>query len=95
MKHLIDPDKSKCVKCRACAEICPMGVIDLSEEGYPVPIEDAFKLCINCGYCVDICDFAALNHAVRKRNTTTAAAKKRLQRKREINKLLDKPFRRR
>ena len=72
-----------------------MGVIDLSEEGYPVPIEDAFKLCINCGYCVDICDFAALNHAVRKRNTTTAAAKKRLQRKREINKLLDKPFRRR
>lgn len=95
MKQLVQSDKTKCVRCRACAEICPMGVIDLDPMGYPIPVKnDSFKLCINCGYCVDICDFEALTHAVRRRNTTTTAAKKRLQRKREINKLLNKPFRR-
>lgn len=92
MKELFYLDKDSCIKCRWCAEICPMGVIDLSAEGYPVPVYNAYNLCINCGYCVDVCDFAAFKHVVRKRNTTTAAAKKRLQKKKEINKLLGKPF---
>ena len=51
--ELISPNKETCVKCRACMEICPMRVIEQDEEGYPKPIHDAFKICINCGYCVD------------------------------------------
>ncbi len=94
MKELFYPDKEKCIRCRWCAEICPMGVIDLTKDGYPIPVEEAFNLCINCGYCVDVCESAAFYHAVRKRNTTSKAAKKRLQRKREVNKLLGKPYKR-
>ena len=90
MAELITSDQNKCMRCGECIEICPMGIIGRSRQGYPVPISDAYKLCINCGYCVDVCDFEALKHRVRKRNTMTTAAKRRLQKKREMNKLLGK-----
>lgn len=83
---LISPDKDKCVQCRACSDICPMEVIFIDEQGYPSPKANAFKLCINCGYCVDVCAFDALTHAVRKRNSTAAAALKRLKRKKALQK---------
>ena len=83
---LISPDKEKCTKCGACAEVCPMGVIDISKDGFPEPKSCAFRICINCGYCVDICLFDALSHRVRKRSADSGAAMKRyevLQKKRK------------
>ena len=76
---LISADKAKCIKCRACAEVCPMGVINISAEGFPEPERDAFHLCINCGYCVDICVAGALSHRVRKRASDPAEALKRYE----------------
>ncbi|GAB1476472.1 hypothetical protein MASR2M70_13060 [Bacillota bacterium] len=54
-----------------------MGVIKMSEEGFPEPTTDAYRLCINCGYCVDVCAYDALYHRVRKRSSNSAAALKR------------------
>lgn len=77
---LISIDTTKCVKCKACAEVCPMGIIEISSNGFPEPKSSAYRLCINCGYCVDVCAFDALNHKVRKRSAgSTAAALKRYQ----------------
>lgn len=81
--ELIRPDKDACVKCGACAEICPMRVIQIDGEGYPRPIHDAFKICINCGYCVDVCVPGALHHQVRRRSMNPDAALRRLKRIRE------------
>lgn len=51
-----------------------MSVIKMSDEGYPEPKDFAYRLCINCGYCVDVCEFGALNHRVRKRSSESDAA---------------------
>lgn len=74
-----------------CVEICPMGVIEMPDEGLPEPTRCAYQLCINCGYCVDVCALGALRHRVRKRSSDSAAAIKRyeaLQKKRKVNKLV-------
>lgn len=66
--QLIFADIEKCVKCNNCSEICPMRVIGIGEDGYPMAMRDAYKICINCGYCVDVCAVGALKHRVRKRS---------------------------
>lgn len=79
MDKLIVADKGKCTRCKACHIVCPMKVINLDEDGFPVPDEKAYKLCINCGYCVDVCAFGALWHRVRKHGRTSRAALRRLE----------------
>lgn len=56
-----------------------MGVIALSADGFPEPKSSAYRLCINCGYCVDICVYGALSHRVRKRSSDSGAAIKRYE----------------
>lgn len=84
--ELISPDKEKCIKCKACVEICPMRVIIIGGDGYPHAVENAFKTCINCGYCVDVCAFGALTHRVRRRSQNSDAALRRLKRVQENRK---------
>ncbi len=76
---LITADREKCARCGACAEVCPMGVIQIDEEGFPEPGGNAYRLCINCGYCVDVCRHGALRHRVRKSSGDFAAAQKRYE----------------
>jgi len=56
-----------------------MGVIQIYANGFPEPKSCAYQLCINCGYCVDVCVFGALNHRVRKRSSDSGAAMKRYE----------------
>lgn len=56
-----------------------MGVIGISSDGFPEPKSWAYRLCINCGYCVDICVYDALTHRVRKRSSDSGAAIKRYE----------------
>ncbi len=56
-----------------------MGVIGISADGFPEPKSYAYRLCINCGYCVDICVYNALTHRVRKRSSDSGAAMKRYE----------------
>jgi ferredoxin len=56
-----------------------MGVIGISASGFPEPKSCAYRLCINCGYCVDICVFDAFSHRIRKRSSDSGAAMKRYE----------------
>lgn len=56
-----------------------MGVIEISADGFPAPKSCAYRLCINCGYCVDVCVYGALSHRVRKRSADSSAAIKRYE----------------
>lgn len=56
-----------------------MGVIQITPDGFPEPKTSAYRLCINCGYCVDICVVGALHHRVRKRALDSSAALRRYE----------------
>lgn len=55
---LIQVDQEKCVNCGLCADVCPMSVINMGNQG-PEATE---KLCIACGHCVAVCPHGALDN---------------------------------
>lgn len=62
-KRVVEPDL--CTRCGICAGVCPVGVIHLGKDNYPVLNGD----CIDCGFCVKSCpgaevDFSLLSHQV-------------------------------
>lgn len=63
-----------------------MKVIAIDDDGYPAPKRFAFRLCINCGYCVDVCVPNALRHKVRKHSSDSGAARKRYEVLRKVRK---------
>ena len=56
---MITVDKTKCITCGLCVEVCPSDIIELGENG---PVETSPRLCIACGHCVAVCPVAALDH---------------------------------
>ncbi|MBQ3068986.1 MAG: Coenzyme F420 hydrogenase/dehydrogenase, beta subunit C-terminal domain [Clostridia bacterium] len=52
----IDPVKTACCGCGACASVCPKGAITMEadDEGFRYPSVDE-ALCVNCGLCVKAC----------------------------------------
>jgi nitroreductase/NAD-dependent dihydropyrimidine dehydrogenase PreA subunit len=52
--------KPACVKCGICAEVCPIGIIGLDEDGPKLLAPDA---CIRCGHCVAVCPHEALDNS--------------------------------
>lgn len=55
-------DKSKCCGCEACKAICPKKAISMEEDekgfAYPKINKD---VCIDCGQCVEVCNFRKFN----------------------------------
>lgn len=53
---IIDIPKDKCTGCAACANICPVGAIQMEydDEGFIYPMIIETK-CIHCGNCYSIC----------------------------------------
>ena len=47
-----------CIKCGACVDVCPPGVIELTSAG-PCLVE--VSGCIRCGHCVAVCPRGALD----------------------------------
>lgn len=47
-KTIIKADESLCIGCGSCIRACPGGLI--TKEQYPVPIPNAWDLCIDCGH---------------------------------------------
>ena len=49
-------DKARCCGCGSCANICPVGCIEMrpDEEGFLYPSVDE-KRCVNCGRCEKSC----------------------------------------
>jgi nitroreductase/NAD-dependent dihydropyrimidine dehydrogenase PreA subunit len=49
-------DKSKCVRCKLCWEVCPAAVItENKENGYPDVLAVNAENCIYCGQCEAVC----------------------------------------
>ncbi len=51
-------NKSECCGCSACAAICPVDAIAMTEdaEGFEYPIVDESK-CVKCHQCLKVCPF--------------------------------------
>ncbi|MFA6383735.1 MAG: nitroreductase family protein [Candidatus Omnitrophota bacterium] len=54
-------DKSICRKDGICARVCPVGVITMDEQGFPILAEGAEDRCIKCGHCAAVCPHMALS----------------------------------
>ncbi|MBD3379352.1 MAG: 4Fe-4S dicluster domain-containing protein [Candidatus Omnitrophica bacterium] len=60
---IVTVDREKCVKCGACADVCPLNLINLTEKEGPSEVVWARRACIGCGHCVCVCPEGALSHA--------------------------------
>ncbi len=60
--NLFDIDRQTCSRDGICAEVCPLKLIGLQEDGYPAPIAEAEELCMGCGHCVAVCPSGSLRH---------------------------------
>ena len=50
-------DKSKCVGCGACYQICSHKALSMrsDEEGFLYPVVESPLECVNCGFCEQVC----------------------------------------
>ncbi len=55
-------DVSTCQQCGVCVEICPMGLISLGGDGFPVITEENETRCVQCGHCEAVCTTGALKN---------------------------------
>ena len=62
MENIITVDREKCLKDGLCMADCPAKILLKDEDGYPVPIQNADEICIDCGHCVAVCPSGALDH---------------------------------
>lgn len=62
-KNHIDPSKNECCGCTACFSKCPQKAIKMidDKEGFKYPIVDPAK-CVECGICLQTCDFRKATH---------------------------------
>jgi nitroreductase/NAD-dependent dihydropyrimidine dehydrogenase PreA subunit len=58
---LFTVDKSICKKDGKCSQVCPVGIIAMDAQGFPIPIAGAEDRCIDCGHCVAVCPHVALS----------------------------------
>ncbi len=54
-------DEEKCTNCMQCKIVCPAGVIG-QDTSSKKPIEVYPAACVECGHCVAICRFDAIQH---------------------------------
>ncbi len=51
-------DKELCIGCGACTGVCPVGAINLQDDG---KAECDPEICIDCGACVATCPVSAIS----------------------------------
>lgn len=56
---IIQVNKDKCIKCGACADVCPKYVIEIGTNG---PQEKTPNTCVQCGHCVAVCPTSAIDN---------------------------------
>lgn len=52
-------DTAKCTKCGICLKVCPVGIVQFNESGFPKIEAKASARCIKCGHCVLFCPESA------------------------------------
>lgn len=61
MREIFSIDNEKCLRCGACADVCPLSLIEVPKGETPVNVSWARKICINCGHCACVCPGGALS----------------------------------
>ncbi|MEX3018289.1 4Fe-4S dicluster domain-containing protein [Kluyvera sp. STS39-E] len=56
--------RQQCTRCDACINICPMGVLNKHEDGFPQLIIE-YASCDGCGLCINACENKALRPQAR------------------------------
>jgi nitroreductase/NAD-dependent dihydropyrimidine dehydrogenase PreA subunit len=94
-------DKTKCMLCGKCIEICPLGLLEPDVEGYPAFIPDGELNCTACGTCIASCPHVALSFGPDARGIPSAdcprpavspeSALQLLKCRRSIREFTDKP----
>lgn len=59
---LVTIDHSTCRRDGMCGAVCPMGLFDVADDGFPVFSDGADQRCIACGHCVAVCPHGAVSH---------------------------------
>jgi nitroreductase/NAD-dependent dihydropyrimidine dehydrogenase PreA subunit len=55
-------DEKLCNQDGICADVCPLKIIEFTENNYPFPGKAAKKMCIGCGHCVTVCPKKAIEN---------------------------------
>jgi nitroreductase/NAD-dependent dihydropyrimidine dehydrogenase PreA subunit len=59
---LLTIDEGRCKRDGFCVQECPALIIQLPEKGYPGIIPGCDDRCMDCGHCVAVCPYGALQH---------------------------------
>jgi nitroreductase/NAD-dependent dihydropyrimidine dehydrogenase PreA subunit len=59
---LLTIDRNLCKKDGLCVAECPSAIIHEQETGFPDILPEKEAGCIECGHCVAVCPFGALDH---------------------------------
>ena len=54
-------NETKCIKCGTCVKICPISLIRIADDSFPMIADTKKLLCINCGHCEAYCPKSALS----------------------------------
>ena len=52
---LFTVDRATCNQDGICAAVCPVRVIEINSEGFPLPTAHFERDCVRCGHCVAVC----------------------------------------
>jgi nitroreductase/NAD-dependent dihydropyrimidine dehydrogenase PreA subunit len=67
MESFFRVDESLCIRCGACYEECPPGIIlKADEDALPEILPESESACIHCGHCVAVCPVEAFSHRCAK-----------------------------
>jgi len=58
---LLTVDPLRCNKCGTCVRICPVGLIEFDDNGFPEINKTRAASCVKCGHCVLFCPESANN----------------------------------
>ncbi len=83
-RFVVAYDKSKCVLCKACVDVCPIDIISASDQGIEIDLER----CIGCGLCVYNCPESSLHMVLREHPPKVYADGKGLMRRMSIEALV-------
>ena len=59
---MVTIDHSLCRRDGMCKNVCPMGLFEVDNEGFPLFRPGAAETCIACGHCMAVCHQDALQH---------------------------------
>ncbi len=66
MLQIIRIDKSKCIKCQKCVDVCPVSLYSVKRDEKKmkksIVFSDTLGKCIRCGHCIAICPTEAIEY---------------------------------